>query len=223
MISIATLNVSVKESIKFVRNTNLLGNYNSNVHYPDNMPSELRSLTYEKAWEKCIQENWYNIQLEDGSLLIFKHGSYSYLMTPIKTLTYEDYLSTFFPEEEWGNAEEYKVMISQEYDNYVISHTQNHPPMPVRYDIDEEYYCEHSHPYCHFHFGSENDGRIATKKILTPMAFSAFILRSFYRKSWKPYAESELINEHLNYFKQNLDYPLPEFWKAHEDSFLFIS
>ncbi|MDE8754422.1 DUF2290 domain-containing protein [Pectobacterium polaris] len=200
----------------------MLGNYNSNISYPDNMPAELRPLTYEKAWEKCTHNQWYNIQLEDGSLFVFKFNSYTYLMTPVKTLSYEEYLENFYPEEEWQDAEEYKVMISQEYDNYIDTHTKNCPPMPVRYDIDSIHYCAHSHPYCHFHFGSENEGRIATKKILTPLSFTAFILRSFYPKAWKLYSESQLIGEHLHHFKQGLQTAPENYWASSEDSFLYI-
>ncbi|AYN29240.1 DUF2290 domain-containing protein [Buttiauxella sp. 3AFRM03] len=222
MIPIATFNNSARESVKLVRNTNLLGNYSNNIIYPDHMPGELRSLGYEKAWEKCTYNKWFNIQLDDGSLFIFKRDSYTYLMTPVKTLSYEEYMMTFYPEEEWQHAEEYRVMISQEYDNYVDTHTKNCPPMPIRYDIDCDHYCEHSHPYCHFHFGSENDGRIATKKILTPISFTAFVLRSFYPKAWKIYAESHFIQEHIDFFKQSLDAPSDEFWKVQESKFLYV-
>ena len=222
MISTANFNISKQEAVKLVRNANLLGNFNNQIVYPDNMPSELRPLSYEKAWEKCTVQQWFNIQLEDGSLLIFKYGSYSYLMTPLKTLDYDEYIKAFYPEDEWSDSEEYRVMISQEYDNYIITHTKNHPAMPVRFDIDDIHYCEHSHPYCHLHFGSDNDGRIATKKILTPLAFTAFILRSFYPKLWKIYAESHLMEEHLPHFKRNLQAPENLLWKDHEDNFLFV-
>ena len=222
MISRATLNVSSKESVKLVRNANLLGNFNNSIVYPDHMPGELRSLTYEKSWEKCTHNSWFNIQLDDGSLLIFKEGSYTYLMTPVKTLSYEEYINTYYPEDDWGNSEEYQVMIIQEYDNYIDSHTKNFPPMPVRYDIDSKHYCEHSHPYCHFHFGSENEGRVATKKILTPISFTAFILRSFYPKAWKIYSESTFIQEHVHFFKESLDSPSADYWKDHENNFLFV-
>ena len=222
MINLATFNTTAKASINLVRHVDLLGNYNNDVYYPDNMPGELRPLTYEKAWEKCTLNQWFNIQLDDGSLFIFKYNSYTYLMTPVKTLDYREYLDTYYPEEEWQNVEEYRVMISQEYDNYIDTHTKNFPPMPVRYDIDDEHYCEHSHPYCHFHFGSENEGRIATKKMLTPLSFTAFILRSFYPKAWKIYAESQLIEEHLDSFSTGLQVAPQEYWANRENKFLSI-
>lgn len=222
MINLATFNTTAKASVNLVRNVDVLGNYNNAIYYPEHMPGELRPLTYEKSWQKCTENQWFNIQLEDGSLFIFKYNSYTYLMTPIKTLNYEEYLEVYYPEDEWGDVEEYKVMISQEYDNYIDTHTKNYPPMPVRYDIDDEHYCEHSHPYCHFHFGSENEGRIATKKVLTPLSFTAFILRSFYPKAWKIYAESKLIEEHIDSFRLGLQTPPQEFWANSENSFLHI-
>jgi len=218
----ATFNSSSKESVNLVRNMMMLGNYNNDIFYPNNMPSELRPLPYEKAWEKCTISNWFNIQLEDGSLLIYKKDSYIYMMTPVKTLSYEEYLESYYPQDEWGDADEFKVMISQEYDNYIDTHTKNFPPLPVRYDIDEEHYCEHSHPYCHFHFGIENEGRVATQKILTPLSFTAFILRSFYPKQWKKYSESDLITEHLRHFKGNLGVSPPNYWKGYEKDLLYI-
>lgn len=222
MIAQATFNSTSRTSINLVRNLGLLGNYNSNIIYPNHMPGELRPLTYIEAWEKCTHNQWFNIQLEDGSLFIFKMNSYTYLMTPVKTLTFEEYLNEFYPEDEWGNADEYRVMISQEYDNYIDTHTKNFPPMPIRYDIDDEHYCEYSHPYCHFHFGSENDGRIATKKVLTPLSFTAFVLRSFYPTAWKTYAQSQLIDEHIHFFKDGLDVAPVNYWSNREDNFLFI-
>ncbi|WP_336702440.1 DUF2290 domain-containing protein [Pantoea dispersa] len=222
MINLATFNTTAKASVNLVRHVDLLGNYNNDTYYPDNMPGELRPLTYEEAWQKCTANQWFNIQLEDGSLFIFRYNSYTYLMTPVKTLDYKEYLDTYYPEDEWQDVEEYRVMISQEYDNYIDTHTKNYPPMPVRYDIDDEHYCEHSHPYCHFHFGLENDGRIATKKMLTPLSFTAFILRSFYPKAWKIYAESQLIEEHLESFNSALQVAPQEYWANRENKFLSI-
>lgn len=222
MIPQATFNMSLRSSVNLVRDANLLGNYNNNIFYPEFMAGELRPLSYEQSWKKCTFDGWFNIQLEDGSLFIFKQGSYTYLMTPIKTLSFDEYLKEFYPEDEWQGESEYRVIITQEYDNYIDSHTKNHPPMPIRYDIDGEHYCEHSHPYCHFHFGLENEGRIATQKLLTPLSFTAFVLRSFYPKAWKIYAESELINEHLQHFKMGLSTPDIQYWKIHENQFLSI-
>ncbi|WP_210459125.1 DUF2290 domain-containing protein [Pantoea ananatis] len=222
MIPIATFNTSSKSSVDLVRDIGLLANYNNNIIYPDFMPAELRPLSYEDAWKKCTYDGWFNIQLEDGSLIIFKQGSYTYLMTPVKTLSYEDYLAHYYPEDEWQQEEETKLVISQEYDNYIDTHTKNFPPMPVRFDIDHKHYCEHSHPYCHFHFGIENEGRVATKKLLTPLSFTAFILRTFYPKPWKVFSQSEALEAHIRFFSQGLSTPPADLWKPNENNFLYI-
>lgn len=222
MTSIGAFNSELKKSIDIIRTIGLLGNFNNNITYPSKMASELRPLSYDESWKKCTNEGWFNIQLEDGSLLIFKPDSYTYLMTPIKTLSFEDYLKTYYPEDEWQNEDEYKIIISQEYDNYIDTHTKNSPPMPVRFDIDSAHYCEHSHPYCHFHFGVENEGRVAAKRILTPLSFTAFILRSFYPKPWRTFAQSESVIAHLSSFREHLNIPDDKYWKERENKFLYI-
>ncbi|MEZ2578211.1 DUF2290 domain-containing protein [Buttiauxella ferragutiae] len=222
MISPGLLNDSKKNSIKLVREVGLLGNFNNQTFYPDTMPGDLRSLKYEDAWKKCKTSSWFDIELDDSSLLIFKQTGYSYIRTPFSTLSFDEFSLEFFDNDPIWKEEENMHVIAEEYEQYLESHLQHQPPMPVRFDIDSKYYCEHIHPLYHFHFGIENESRIPSNRELTPISFTGFILRTFYPQEWKKFAESNELDKYLGHLKGNLNHVPKGFWKSYEKDLFYL-
>jgi hypothetical protein len=68
----------------------------------------------------------------------------------------------------------------------------------------------------------DNNSRIPSKKQLTPFAFTAFIIRTFYPKVWKKYVEEGLHEPHLEKFKNRL-FDLPEEkWDPLQETFFYL-
>jgi len=62
---------------------------------------------------------------------------------------------------------------------------------PIRYDFDLGLFKAELHPASHLHIGFANEIRIPVSKVLSPLAFTCFVLRHIYRPIWKD-------NRHLN-------------------------
>ncbi|WP_404462781.1 DUF2290 domain-containing protein [Providencia rettgeri] len=222
MITEGRLNDSKRNTISLVREIGLLGNFNNQVIYPDNMPSQLRQLSYESAWKKHKKNFWFDIELDDSSLLIFKQNGYSYIRVPFSTLSFSDFAAEYYEDDPEWQDEENKHIIAEEYEKYLSSSLEKQPPMPVRFDIDSTYYCEHVHPLYHFHFGIENESRIPSNRELMPLSFTAFILRTFYPKEWKNFVLSDGINKYLPQFKENLTIVPNDYWTETEAKLFYL-
>jgi hypothetical protein len=57
---------------------------------------------------------------------------------------------------------------------------------PIRYDFDsnEAMYTEGIHPHSHVHFGLNNEIRVGTTRVWTPLTFVLFIIRQCFRNEW---------------------------------------
>ncbi|MCZ3383854.1 DUF2290 domain-containing protein [Kosakonia sp. SOY2] len=222
MISPGVLNDSKRKAVKLARAVNLLGNFNSRVIYPNTMPGDLRPLSYEDAWRKCKENSWYDIELDDSSLLIFKQDGYSYIRVPFFSLSFSEFAEEYFESEPEWKEEENKHILAEEYEKYLSSQLKPQHHMPVRFDIDPTYYCEHTHPLYHFHFGIENESRIPSNRELTPLSFTGFILRTFYPKEWYEFSQSPEMAKYLKQLKGSLNVVPKSYWKAYEADLFYL-
>ena len=55
---------------------------------------------------------------------------------------------------------------------------------PIRFDFDPGSYVGTKHPSAHMHVGPLSGGRIPVRRVLTPLAFTLFILKNFYSHEW---------------------------------------
>ncbi|MBA5205503.1 DUF2290 domain-containing protein [Pectobacterium aroidearum] len=221
MLTIGAFNDSKRKAFDFFMKAGVMGNFNVNANYSEGMASELRELSYTESWMKCIEKQWYDIQLEDLSLLVFKQDGYSFLMSPKNSLSYDEYVQEYFSEPEWAD-DEYSHLITQEFDNYIETQVSNRSVTPVRFDIDYPGFCEHTHPLYHFHFGLDNSSRIPTVKKLTPLSFSAFILRTFYPDKWKVFSMGNHIDSFVHAFKNGLESVPDEFWQGNQNNLFYF-
>lgn len=216
---------SVNLAIKLAKDSDCLSNYNSKTVFPKDMANQLRKLSYEDEWKEIIKNEWYNIMLEDNSILQFTDTSYRYIMVPYQTLTLDEFIDEHYSEPEYRNDTDLYIGVTEDYQAFVESCTTNKPPTPIRFDVDykEDHYCSISHPMCHFHIGIENNSRIPSKKLLTPFAFTAFIIRTFYPKVWKVYVQSNLHEPHLDKFKNKLSDLPNDKWDQLQETLFYIS
>ena len=215
---------SIRLAIKLIKDCDFVGDYNKSPAYPRNMANQLRNLTYEDEWKRVISNQWYNIQLEDNSILQFTGTSYRYLMVPYEALTLEEFIKENFSDPEYLEDDELYTGVTEGYQSFIESCTTNRSPTPVRFDADycEDHFCSISHPVCHFHIGIDNNSRIPTKKHLSPFAFVAFILRTFYPQVWKLYIQSELHTENISKFKTNLNNIPSNKWDDLQENLFYL-
>lgn len=215
---------SISRSISLFKDCGFVSNYNKDIVLPSDLPSQLRGLGYEQEWEQILANNWYHIQLDDCSLLQFSKSNYRYFMVPFESLSLDGFFESFFPDPEYKEDPDLFSAVYTEYLQYIESSSVRKPVTPVRFDIDyhEERYCPISHPACHIHIGLENESRIPVKRELSPLAFSAFIVRTFYPKVWKEYIESGQHVKKLPMFKDNLAIVGRDNWEDIEEQLLYI-
>lgn len=149
------------------------------------MVGQLRTLDYADQWRTALIEKWYHARLEDHSLLIFDdsepHPSYSYLHCPLEIETMRDFLGRTGRDYNFRNIRE----AQEEYEQIFETSAYRANVTPIRYDIDMHGYLSGSHPLGHLHIGLGNSIRLGVRRVLSPVAFSLFVMRQMYPESWK--------------------------------------
>ncbi len=198
-------------SIDLVENAGLLSNLNNSVELPLNYISQVKKLSYREYWEKYNKNFWYHIKLKDESLILFEESSYRYIMCPYGIPSEEEFIYSDLGEH-WNifNDEEKEKYLTSDifrssYEKFIETTADYKSHTPVRLDKHPQQYNPVHHPVQHLHIGYENSSRIPVKRVLTPIAFTAFILSTFYPKSWvKLYNDGALNPELFSKFKESL-------------------
>lgn len=194
---------SIKDAKKIFETIDLLAEYNAFINFKSVYVEGLRGKNYVEQWELYTKNYWFNLKLNDGSLIVFEESSYRYIMAPINIPKVEEFLHNEFGGE-WDCLDEEEQSqylssseFSMDYQNYIDSVSSFIPFTPIRYDLslEEEEYCKYSHPAFHLHVGFENNSRIPVKVRLTPLAFAIFVLSTFYPVIWKQAVQDELIDD----------------------------
>ncbi|MFX4219133.1 DUF2290 domain-containing protein [Aliarcobacter butzleri] len=142
--------------------------------------------TYEEIYLSGLQKQYYNIILEDYSYFQFNfneienreeriftpYARYAFYPNPFKN--YYDDLSEYYNLFNIGeiNFEEYSQVYSEAKPFL--------KKVFVRYDFSCKQYKKIYHPTAHFHFGIEENTRIASDKFFSPLAFCMFIINMYY-------------------------------------------
>lgn len=226
-----SLRDSIQKSEKLFSKVDLVSQTNKNAVFPKNIGEQLRRLSYVQKWSKIKSSFWFHIELEDSSLLTFYEDSFSYYMSPYKSMEVEDYWDKVHGEEWRINSDLYDIVRSEftfeEFEKLIETETVQIEATPIRYDYHPQQYKAEKHPVCHLHFGNSNEIRIGTKKILTPFAFSCFILRQQYPKHWENLVQQDpaYYDEVLDQIKTGLD-PItklhPTMWCSNYEEPLFF-
>lgn len=226
---------SIEDSIALFDESGLLIDSNVHVALPSSHAKVLRNKTYVEQFDEYKRNYWFHLVLLDGSFLLFEEDSYRYMMCPVKLPTESEYIESLWGDDWAGlSHEDQQSMIessdfAQDYEKFIETEAEFGSYTPVRYDIhsNNEEHCAYSHPALHLHIGFENNSRIPVKKKLTQLAFSSFILSTFYPSQWKELNENNhSLNEKLNNIKQNLmniSHVDQELWcERNEESRLFL-
>jgi len=203
--------LEIRACIDLVDNADLLGALNENVSLPLNYVAQSRGLPYSSYWELYKTNFWFHIKLKDESLILFEEDSFRFIMSPISIPTHEDFIA-YDLGDDWDhfNAEEKENYLTSEYfkhsyHSYIETTSDFKSHTPVRLDQHPNQYKPLSHPAHHLHIGYENESRIPVKRVLTPQAFTAFIISTFYPKNWEKLHTLGFINlENICRYKSSL-------------------
>lgn len=222
---------SVKRASDLFLKAGIREHYNSNISLPKDYVSQVRDLTYFDLWSIHNDSFWYHIKLHDQSLILFFEDSFKYIATPFENMgTLEEYEKTKKQELYDNNfskpeIDTYLEDIIDEYQKYLETESKFGSYTPIRVDIHPDQYNRIYHPLTHLHIGHANESRIPIKRIMTPHAFSGFILSIFYPKIWKTLRDKKLIND--DEFKSlNVNLPLTnheykQYWCKDEEEMRF--
>lgn len=167
-----------------LKRLDLLSDWIKSPVLPSGMPAIMRSMNYREQWEFCDQNKIFDAKLIDGSLLQFRlfpdKVSYSFLEAPYRFPNFEDFAYERVGED-WVELEE---ILREEFEVAASSAIIERPATPFRYDYEPALYKEGRHPAGHFHFGYENQIRVASRRLLTPLSFVIFVVRQAHPDKW---------------------------------------
>lgn len=142
---------------------------------------------------KCaIKNNDYDFLLNDESIIQFQRKNddlrYAYIQNPYKFISKEEYVVLIYTPEE---LEEYvdlsieELINENEYEQFLNEQSLNSISNYFRYDCSPAGYQPLVHSYSHFHIGMNENVRIASSKIITPLKFTKFCVKNTYYENWK--------------------------------------
>jgi hypothetical protein len=174
-----TVGLSVQQKFP---SCNSIGKNSYEIAYPGmrDLSAALKNVDYAEVYQELNDSENYNVKMIDGALL--------QLLYTYKDSNLSSHRLAFFPSpflHDFQNEPE----IYEEDEIYADIIAKNILPVPVRFDYDPENYKELDHPKCHLTLGQFKNCRIPVCSPITPSAFTAFILRSFYNTAFSKFTD----------------------------------
>lgn len=160
---------------------------------------------HKHIYDKAMELKNYDFILTDGSIFQFdfrenptngNSARYAFYQFPYDCETYEQFLLS--------EDSSYRVMgeeLREEYNQKATEAGIIPYPVSFRYDLAYSSYLECVHSASHMHFGMQNSIRVPLSRILTPYAFTIFILRQVYYGEWKKFSATHGFMDAVRYTK----------------------
>ena len=170
--------------------------------------SKIRSADYTDLWKMYYQENWFDFQFKDLSLIYFDDSnkesfSYIYMGCPYDCISEEDY---------------YQLCdgLYSTYDDYISTCPVVNNVTYIRYDNSPDQYNEGLHPAHHIHWGFNQKNRIGISYELNFYAFVALIIRQCYPDKWEMVINNPSKYKYLYESKKLLTKISNEYYNNHD-------
>jgi len=180
----------------------------------------------------CAIRNFdYDILLKDDSLIQFQlkdeNLRYAYIQNPNIFISKEEYaFLTYTPEELeiFSELSIEELIDENEYEQFLNEQSLNSISNYFRYDCSPAGYKPLVHSYSHFHIGMNENVRISTSKIITPLKFTKFCIKNTYYENWKTLFESDptFIKEIIKMKSECIALPANK-WDSIENNDLHLS
>lgn len=155
---------------------------------------------------KEVNELNFNFLLKDESFFSFQYDKdkssicklkYIFFQFPYEFPTYEQFLDKEFNAKLSDVGYSCREIYSQAASEASI---KNHIAI-LRYDYSEEAYREGIHSASHIHLGFSNSIRLSIDKMLSPEAFTLFIIKQIYISEWSKMILSSKLKPELRSIK----------------------
>lgn len=163
----------------------------------------VRGIPYVDVWKAHSLHYWYNLRLDDNSLLFFyREGNtvnFSFIGCPYDCVGFNEYKDARIRE---GVN---RCDINEMYEDYLATTNLREIPYYFRYDYDDTTYREGEHPAAHLHMGFVEGVRIGVRYRLDIMSFMAFILRQTYLPQWVHVLNNPTMYQELYQYKAGIE------------------
>lgn len=213
MISEALFNISLKDSIKLIKQVNLFkGVGPKNIgDYSDEFKKVCRNNKHIETYNTIRDNLDYEIVLNDDSFFQFSieknYLRFSFIENPNFNYTKYDYLKISYPDEDVYalSEDEISELINEnEFEQFLNEQEINSNLIYIRYDYDIKGYKPLLHSQSHLHIGFNENSRISASIVFTPLQFVTFCIKQSYYDLWKIHFESidvKVISSQLNSIK----------------------
>lgn len=236
MINESVFNISISESINLLKKINLFkGKGPKNVgDYSDIFKKISRRNKHIEIYNSIRDNLDYEIILNDDSFFQFSKQKnylrYSYIENPNFNYTKYDFLRISFTDEEIVDftEEDINSLIDEnEYEQFLNEQEINSNLTYIRYDYDPKGYIPLLHSCSHIHIGLNENFRIPSSLILTPLQFVTFSIKQRYYEIWKFHHESlehHIITDNLKTIKnQCLNITDQNIWNDVEKNEIYLA
>lgn len=181
---------------------------------------------------KCaIRNQDYDILLNDESIIQFQKIDddlrYAFIQNPFNFVSKEDYILQIYTLDELEELIEFsmeEIVDENEYEQFLNEQNLNSISNYFRYDCSPAGYQPLIHSYSHFHIGMNENVRISTRKIITPLKFTKFCIKNSYFEDWKKQfkEDSNFVKEVITMKNDCILLPADK-WDPIESNDLYLS
>lgn len=234
MITLPVFNISFGETLALLKELKLYKGVGPKKRgdYSDDFLAVCRDNRHTDIYEVAIRNLDYEILLVDDSIIqLYVEDSklrYCFIQNPNTHVGKLEYLRSIYAEDELVQFDEEAIedLVAQinedEYEQFLNEQEINLVATIVRYDYDARGYEPLVHSCSHLHVGLNDNFRITSSIIVSPLKFAIFCLKIVYYDKWKIFFEHHRdIISYLRRAKQACT-PLVENWSELERHELFL-
>ncbi len=187
--------------------------------------------SYFDVYKIAVRNFDYDFLLRDESFFQFEFKPnpkfdnfpeirFAFFQNPQEYKTYQEYLAELDLKEE-----EAKDAFWEEYEQFLTEQELNTSATTIRFDTDLANYKPLIHSVAHIHIGFNNNIRIPTDKIISPLMFALFVIKQVYLLDWKRLIEEDNkdLKEYLKKAKKKTLKLDAKKWISDEADELFFS
>lgn len=182
-----TFKKSITQAESFVRSVGLLEEGQRFPKIPHDFRRICRTTDYGSLWKLLYRERIYHFVFPNRSIVLFSNSpglSYCYYECPLQSPSFDEFYQSVLGENpEAGDKDEFW----EDYNEHLDTITSEKHVTPARYDYCPISYRPGAHPCSHIHIGASSNYRIGCERILTPLAFTKFIVRQCFPTVWEKY------------------------------------
>jgi len=185
---------SINESATLLKKFKLLKRKGEkgNGNYSDEFLKVSKGNNIVETYKCAIKNGDYDFLLNDESILQFQKNSddlrYAFIQNPYNFISKDEYVTLIYTAEDLEELSEFSIeeMVDEnEYEQFLNEQSLNSVSNYFRYDCSPAGYRPLVHSHSHFHIGMNENVRIASSKMITPLKFTKFCIKNTYYENWK--------------------------------------